>query len=359
MGVDCRAALLLAGLLAAPAVLAAEERPPLGVIDFYGVRKASVERLREALVIREGDPAPQAAGAVEGIVKRLQLVRHVSRAAIDVVCCHEGRSMLFVGIEERGAPRLTFLPRPTSDIRLPEEISSAYNRFMEALMIAVLRGENRDDRSQGHSLMIDPDCRRIQEQFVTLAGANLDVLRRVLREAEDVQQRAVAAWVIGYAPDKGAVAADLQAAVRDPDKDVRNNAVRGLGVIAHFARLHPDLGIRIPYPALVEMLDSLFFSDRNKSLFVLQAITADHDPGVIEALRRQRVPALEEMARWKSPGHALPAFTLLGRVAGMSEEEIREAWDEGGREESLARIQSRIETLPPDRTRPSATLQGE
>lgn len=129
------------------------------------------------------------------------------------------------------------------------------------------------------------------------AGSSFDDLRRVLREAADDQQRIAASWVIGYAPDKAAVAAELQAAMRDPDGTVRNNAVRALGVIATYARLHPDLGIRIPCPALLEM------------------------------------------ARWKSPDHAFPAFTLLGRVAGMSEEDIRKAWSEGGREEMLARVQ--------------------
>lgn len=93
-------------------------------------------------------------------------------------------------------------------------------------------------------------------------------------------------------------------------------------------------------PAL--MLDSLFRPDRNKSLFVLLEITAVPDPGAIGALRRRTVPALLEMARFKSR-FAQPAFTLLGRVAGMSAEEIREAWQDEEREKVVARILSRIE----------------
>lgn len=85
---------------------------------------------------------------------------------------------------------------------------------MEALGAAVLRGGIQDDHSQGHSLVDDPACRRIQEQFLMFAGSNLDELRRVLREAAD----------------------DLQAATRDPDSTVRNNAVRALGVVAEYAR---------------------------------------------------------------------------------------------------------------------------
>ena len=54
MGVVYRAILLLA----APAVLALDGLTPIGTIDFYGVRKASLEQIREAQAIREGDPAP-------------------------------------------------------------------------------------------------------------------------------------------------------------------------------------------------------------------------------------------------------------------------------------------------------------
>jgi len=38
------------------------------------------------------------------------------------------------------------------------------------------------------------------------------------------------------------------------------------------------------------------------------------------------------MARWKSEGHALAAFWLLGRTSGLSEERIQEAWDRRDRE---------------------------
>jgi len=43
-------------------------------------------------------------------------------------------------------------------------------------------------------------------------------------------------------------------------------------------------------------------------------------------------PALTEMARWKHLPHALPAFILLGRMAGRSESEIQAAWAKGERE---------------------------
>ena len=41
------------------------------------------------------------------------------------------------------------------------------------------------------------------------------------------------------------------------------------------------------------------------------------------------------MARWHDLKHALPAFILAGRLAGLSEAEIQTAWVNGDREAVL------------------------
>jgi hypothetical protein len=38
------------------------------------------------------------------------------------------------------------------------------------------------------------------------------------------------------------------------------------------------------------------------------------------------------MARWRHLPHALPAFILAGRLAGMSEDALQEAWKREDRE---------------------------
>ena len=38
------------------------------------------------------------------------------------------------------------------------------------------------------------------------------------------------------------------------------------------------------------------------------------------------------MARWQTEAHAYPAFQLVGRVAGLGDAEIRDAWRRAGRE---------------------------
>jgi hypothetical protein len=55
-------------------------------------------------------------------------------------------------------------------------------------------------------------------------------------------------------------------------------------------------------------------------------------------LRETALPSILEMARWKSLGHALPAFLIAGRMAGVPEEEILDAWTKGDREQVLGKL---------------------
>jgi hypothetical protein len=38
------------------------------------------------------------------------------------------------------------------------------------------------------------------------------------------------------------------------------------------------------------------------------------------------------MARWKSEGHARPAFDILARMVGFADDAAQAAWDRGERE---------------------------
>ena len=43
------------------------------------------------------------------------------------------------------------------------------------------------------------------------------------------------------------------------------------------------------------------------------------------------------MSRWKYEGHATMAFLLLGRVTGLKDEEISEAWKRGEKDGVISR----------------------
>lgn len=325
------------GVLAA--VLAAGQVPQVGEIELYGLRRVREENVRRVLNVRPGDALPPSRGDLED---RLETIASVVRARVEAVCCEDGKAVLFVGLEERGAPHFAFRSNPAGPAGLlPEEILKTYTDLLAALEAAARRGSTAEDLTRGHSLMADPGARELQQRFAAMAGNRLKVLRMVLRDGSDAGERAVAAAVLGYAPDKKAVLDDLQYAMQDPDESVRANAMRSLAAIAVLAARRPELDIRIPPTWFVEMLNSLPLSDRTRAAAALVNLTEHDGRAALEQIRARALDAVVEMARWKTLRYALPAFILAGRVAGMKEDEIEAAWTRGERERVLAKLKAR------------------
>lgn len=327
------------------AAAAAGAQPRIGLIDFYGRRKVSEAAVRKALEAKEGDPLPRSKGDVED---RLEQVPGVVRAWLEAACCEDGKAILYVGLEEKGAPHFDFNQPPEGLARLPMAVHDEYTHFLAAVGLAVRAGETAEDLRQGHSLMANADARKHQERFLELAAAHVEEIRNVLRTSGDAEHRAIAAYVLGYAPDKAAVVNDLQDALHDPDDTVRNNAMRSLGAFSVLAMRRerepkdpdqdPRKVLRVSPTWFIEMLDSLIWSDRTTAAVTLVTLTESRDPQVLAHLRERSAGVLAEMARWKHLPHALPAFILFGRAMGAPEEEIQDAWSKGEREAFLARL---------------------
>jgi len=303
--------------------------PTIGVLDFYGLNRIQEGRLRQELKAKEGDPLPASKGDAE---ERMDAIPGVVASHLEAVCCDAGKVILYVGVEERGSPHFDLRETPEGDAALPPEIVSTYRDFLDAVDAAARRGSVAEDLTQGHSLMADPLSRELQEKFPPFAKDHMKELREVLRTSYDEEQRAAAAYIIGYAPKKNEIVDDLQFALRDADPGVRGNGVRALLAVAVYARLNPDSGIKIEPTWFVEMLHSLSWSDRNHALHALEVLTDKRDPATIGLLRERALGALVEMSRWKTLAHALPAVILTGRVAGWSEQQIQDAWNKGDRE---------------------------
>jgi hypothetical protein len=323
------AAFLAAALL--PAQAPRLDTLPIAVIDFHGLRTVSDTAARRTLGIAPGLRIPDSAGRAAAVarVSRLPGVRSVR---FDPICCAEsGGVLLYVGVEEVGAPIIRFAPAPTGAARLPVEVVAAGAAFDRAFAEAVAHGDFAETDTAGHAIMHWPAAGAAQHRFVALAARHARELRTVLRTSADPRQRALAAQVLGYATDKTAVVDDLAAALRDPDEGVRNDATRALALIALLAHRRPELGIQVPYDSLVGMLDSPVWTDRNKASLALAQITTDRPPALIAMLRTRSLPALLEMSRWQSMGHAGAALVVLGRVAGLPDQEIGEALQRGER----------------------------
>jgi hypothetical protein len=163
--------------------------------------------------------------------------------------------------------------------------------------------------------------RRLQLLFRDRAMAAGDSVYEVLASSRHDKARAVAAQALGYvAPSERQIGA-LVRAVRDASEDTRNNAVRALGVLADSPL---PLARAIPADPFVALLRSGHWTDRNKGLMVLTSLSEPRPAAILELLRAECLGDLVEMARWRFRGHADPARVLLGRVAGIPEERLRE-----------------------------------
>ncbi|MBO0724994.1 MAG: HEAT repeat domain-containing protein, partial [Blastocatellia bacterium] len=296
---------------------------------------------REALQIKEGDSL---SGESNDVKRRLESLPGVAEASIEYNCCDAGKTILYVGIREKGAPSIQFHPTPKGKVRLPQDVIHAGEDFEKALTEAVLKGNSSEDDSQGHALTNDPAARAVQVRFITFAARDLNILRDVLRHSDDANHRALAAQVIAYSADKQAVVNDLVEAMRDPADGVRNNAMRALWVMTGgVARQTSGQPVQIPFRLFIDMLNSIEWSDRNKSSLVLLRLTDKRDPAILSELRQKALPSLIEMARWKSSGHAYAPFFLLGRVAGIPEDEITAAWERGDRASFIDAAKKRMQ----------------
>jgi hypothetical protein len=314
-----RVALLLVMVFALPAVAQTGRRPladtgaaqapqslVIGLIDFYGLHQLSAQALRGTLSFKEGDTLTLGAPAavLAESETRLAAIGGVVHARTSVVCCDHGRAVVFVGIEEEGAPSLHFRPAPQGVVRLAADVVQAGDGFAP-------------------------------ERFIVFARRDLPNLRAVLHDSADARHRALAVKVLGYVVDKQAIVDDLVFALDDPDERVRNDAVHTLLV---FSEAKPTLARptpRVPYEPFIALLDSPVWSDRNTSSGALAEFSQIRDPLLFAALRARAMFPLVEIARWRSTDHALSAFKVLGRMAGYTDEDIMSYWERGEREKII------------------------
>jgi HEAT repeats len=331
--------------LCAAAYPAAAQIPSVREINIYGLQKVSAERILQAAKLQSGQPLPPSKGEMEEAIAK---VPGVLRARVEAVCCEDKYAVLFVGVEERTGPHVEFHAQPTGNATLSEDVMDAYHEFLTAL-------QRSAQSKAGKPGERDPGLAAATQKFTAFASTRLAELRNALRDSPDPEERAAAAVVIGYARDKSAIAADLQYAMRDPDEEVRGNAIRSLHAAVMKADT-PTQAVPVPLTALVDLLHSIVLSDRTEAADMLVTVTDDGNPQAIDLLRSQALPALVEMARWKSLFYALPPFMLVGRIAGLPEEEIQSRWTSGDREYVIRKALATVRPATPA-TKPAAPKQ--
>lgn len=304
----------------------------IGIIEVYGQSAIPETDIRKAVGLAEGDPISNGFNK-KVIIDRLLGIPGVSAADVSLICCDDkqGRSMLFVGVSGSIRRLKTGQPAFKAKSVLDAYIINAYDRYEQVTREAVIAGQADENDDKGHVLLSYPPAIALQDSFETYASSHTALLQQVLGNSVYARQRQAAAWLIAFAANKKEVAGDLLHAVSDPDETVRNNATRALGVMARYAGSHPSSGIIIPAQPFIGMIHSIVWTDRNKAAMLLEALSGNRDTTVLHQIKSEALGPVTEMARWKNPGHAMFAFIILGRIAGIEEDQIFAAYTSGDR----------------------------
>jgi hypothetical protein len=300
---------------------AAKQLAHVGEIDFFGYASLDVDKVRAALPIRQDQelPADELVNIKPKINEAVQRVTGHPVTDVTPVCCDERRYwMVYVGLEGSSSKPMSFDPAPAGSALLPGNGVQLYDSSMDALSKAVRRGAAGEDRSKGYALSNDPDLRATELAMRDYVLQHPAEVLDVLRTAANAAHRRAAAHILGYADQSQKQIDALVSASRDLDAVVRNNAVRALMVLAGSSDKTAALISASPF---IGLLTSRSWTDRNKGGALLLHLTKSRDPKLLAQLRSQALPALFEMAEWQ-PGHAYEYRVILGRIAGLPDEQI-------------------------------------
>src|SRR5215831_16255637 len=192
--------LMLAGTMSAQSV---GDRRPIGEIEFFGYKGLDVARIRAALPFHEGDLFPPPNSDDDPASRINQSLREtLGREATDVnvVCC-DGRQffMIYIGLPGASSRVVALNRAPTGPARLAADIMQLNDQLADVWMKAMFRGNATEDRSQGFSLLADPDTRAIQLKLRSYAPKHERNIMRVLATSADARHRAAAAMTLAYA----------------------------------------------------------------------------------------------------------------------------------------------------------------
>lgn len=303
----------------------------VGIIDYYGPRPANA-KFDDCLSFKVNDTIRFLTDSISYVKAKRNILDcvlerpFIKQADITFICCDaiEGKWMAFIGTSDKPKPNNNENSK-TMDLRLPVELTKSYDSLMNLLLDGIQSGQSSEDDSEGHALFAYPPCRKIQRRFIVYAANYLETLRNVIKNSMHSQERAAAATIIAYYHDKRDIVNDLVAAVKDEDGGVRNDAIRGLGIILNYAQQRPNLKISIQPDPFISLMNSISWTDRNKSVGILLTMSEQRDKKFLQQLKKEILESLVDMAKWKSEGHAMAGYTILGRIAGWTDIDIRES----------------------------------
>lgn len=317
----------MAGPCCAPA------QDTLGVIDLFGNRKVAAGAVLKAAQLTPGLPIDRQTLNKTTLINRLKALPGVKGATVEIVCCDDktGKSIAYLGIAESTDQLPVYREAPVKNYSLPDEMLHHYQLYFDRMEAAIRLGNSGQDQVDGYALMQDSATRIVQLKFVDYAQRYAGTLKEAIHSSNNAEHRAIATMIIAYGANKEQLVPELLYATQDSDETVRNNATRALWVLADYLAEHPEIKVTIPATPFIRMMHSVSWTDRNKASLVLLALTQQRNKSLLDTLKKECLPALTEMARWQSQGHAFSTYLILGRIAGIPDQDVFQAFNSENR----------------------------
>lgn len=294
----------------------------IGRIDFFGYGGLDIHTLPARLPIQVGDSVTF--GDIDQ--KRVEIQRVIQNTIghpptdVAAVCCNSANHLLiYIGLDGTSSRPMPSVAAIHGSEHLDPIAKGLYEQFDDALEKAVRRGVGGEDWSRGYALSVDPAAREIQLKVRAYAMDRGAEIEKVLQHSGDAQQRSISAYFLGYAKRSTTQIQALIKAASDNNEEVRNNAVRALVVLSSATSAEP---LKFDPQPLIDLVFSGKWTDRNKASLLLSNLTKQRDPTLLQQLRQNALQPLIEGAKWESPGHSAAFLFILGRIGGLSDDDI-------------------------------------
>jgi tetratricopeptide (TPR) repeat protein len=308
--------------------------PVLAAVDVYGSRRADAEAVRRALGYETGKPFVASGAQFRQKEEALRKQYNLAFAKLSFISYFAGpeanRAYITVDlVDAEDAARLQFLPTPSGHPEDPEGLVAHWQAYEKKGWQLFQQGQldmmAKDRCKVAHCIMgfIHPDLAPYEPVFLEKVPQAREALVKVLREEENDQKRAAAAFVLAYAGTPEQVVDALVPFIRDPSHLVRNNVLRVIMATQQGAD-RPLLEVAV----VVNALSMPETTDRNKALYLLKALLEKLPPESLKAQRpvllRQLGFQLMTLAGLQQPNNRDPARDILQLLTGKRFESAKQ-----------------------------------
>jgi hypothetical protein len=222
---------------------------------------------------------------------------------------------LVVDVVERSEPeRLARGPAPAGDVALPPQLADAYRRLEEGYMERLMAGKPVPESADaGYLDFADPALHAIALELLAAVPPHRELLLRAVAEDRDAADRARAATLLHWAPDKAGSIAAVHRLLDDPDETVRNDVSRFM--LFYLGAVEDRALLREVVVSLARQLALPSHGDRNKALYGLAAVL-DGAPELAPWVEERAGPWLRRLAEQSTLSNVgAVAVDLLARLA--------------------------------------------